>query len=709
VPITLSPSPAPASPGALLARAASAPDEKTAFAPASVGAAIAAAEKTALVFADTDRSIRWANAAFERQTGLTFGEISDTPLETALKRFICDGAVGDGLPANLASGEKLVLTQEAVRKDGLRYWADLTIARIADDAGIPAGYLLTSDDVSNRQAHEEEIRRASAAIMDLDTQFEQAIARAQQLAVDAAMANQAKSAFLAMMSHEIRTPLNGVIGMSTILESSSLDDDQRECLRTIKMSGEALLGVINDTLDYSKIEAGRLDLEAVEFELRGCAEEAADLLASRAFGKKLELVCDLSEDLPRRVIGDPGRLRQVFVNLIGNAVKFTAEGEIVVEGRLESCAEGINTVRFSVRDTGIGIPADKQHRLFKSFSQVDASTTRQYGGTGLGLAISKKIAELMGGTMWVESEAGRGSTFAFTFKVPSGAESAPSAGRVASAVAGKRALVIDDNATSRAVLLRHLRHIDVDAVTVADGAAATALLAAGERFDLALVDYQMPGCDGLTWAQKTAAAGHKSCPFFLLIALGETVADRAIDGIVRKPLRRESLTERVTQALLHGTLTRPAFQARANPVADLGRRQPLRLLLAEDNAVNQVVARRTLARLGYETKIVENGALAVDAALAEDFDVVLMDVQMPECDGFEATRRIRAARGLPDRPWIIALTAGVSSGDRAEATAAGMNDYLAKPLRPEALEAALNQAWTELHATAPLTVALHAP
>ena len=651
---------------------------------------MAQAEKTAIVVADIQGIIQWSNEAFARQSGEASDEIRGRPLETILTGL--DGKPGSAanLVASLANGERFSLAREFAAKAGQTLWVDTVVERICDANGAPAGYILFQEDASLRRMHEQELASASAAIQGLDSQFEQAIERAQQLAVDAAVANQAKSAFLAMMSHEIRTPLNGVLGMASILEATELNDDQRDCLRTIKMSGEALLAVINDTLDFSKIEAGRLELEDVEFDVRACAEEAADLLAARALAKNLELVCDFAENMPRCVRGDPVRLRQIFVNLLSNAVKFTAAGEVVLEGRLENCADGVCTLRFGVRDTGIGIPQDKQHRLFKSFSQVDTSTTRQYGGTGLGLAISKKIAELMGGRMWVESAAGCGSTFAFTMRAPMAAIAVP-APEVS--LAGRRVLVVDDNATSRAVLLRHLRHFQAESVAVADGDAASALLDAGERFDVVLIDYHMPGLDGLAWAKKTAAVGRKVCPFLLLSAVGESFVEDAIDGVFRKPVRRGTFAERITQALEHKKSSHSATAIVDLAVVGTAGRQPLKILLAEDNAVNQAVARHQLARLGYQATMVGNGALAAAAAIDGDFDLVLMDVQMPECDGYEATQRIRTALPGPNRPWIIALTAGVGSADREDARNAGMNDYLSKPLRPEALEAALARAF----------------
>lgn len=655
--------------------------------------AVSTVTTTAMAVADPQRIVEWVNPGFTKQTGYSADEICGQRLETLLKHLSGDPSTALALSNTLDRGEHFVVTLENTMKDGTRYWANVDIEPIRDARGRITAYLLMQDDVSERREHEETMRNANAAMQNLNSEFEKAIERAQLLAMDAAIANQAKSAFLAMMSHEIRTPLNGVIGMTDILESSNLDDEQRECLRTIKMSGEALLSVINDTLDYSKIEAGRLDLEEVEFDLRSCAEEAAELLAGKAFAKKLELICDISDDTPRRIIGDPARLRQIFVNLIGNAVKFTPFGEIALEIRVESRTGDVCTLRLGVRDTGIGIPVEKQHRLFKSFSQVDSSTTRQYGGTGLGLAISMKLAELMGGTMWVESEAGEGSTFFFTIDTRC-VESPSAAASHHTLIAGRRVLVIDDNATSREVLARHVRSFGAEPTCVASAAEADARVAAGDGFDVALVDLHMPDLDGASWARQRAAAG-KQFPILLLNALGEATTDPAIDGAVHKPIKRDLLGERLAQ-LLGGT---KAPVKAAPPSTDLKQtalRNPLRLLMAEDNVVNQTVARHQLSRLGYEAIVVNDGEKALAAVLAGEFDVVLMDVQMPVMDGFEATRRIREALGFTQMPWIIALTAGVSSADREEARHAGMNDYVVKPLRPDVFEDALARAYEEV-------------
>ena len=655
--------------------------------------AIATGTSSALAVADRRRVLEWVNPLFEQQTGYILDEVRGVGLEQFLATLTGNPEVVIALSRALDEGNPFEVTVANNAKDGRCYWVDLKVEPIYEVNGATTGYLILQDDISERREHEETIRRVCAAMQSLNAQFEHAIERAQQLAVEAAVANQAKSAFLAMMSHEIRTPLNGVIGMTGILETTPLDDEQRDCLRMIKMSGEALLAVINDTLDYSKIEAGRLDLEQVEFDLRGCAEEAAELLASKAFAKKLELICDIADDTPRVVIGDPMRLRQIFVNLLGNAVKFTATGEIVLRISVESSTADRCTLGLGVYDTGVGIPTDKQHRLFKSFSQVDSSTTRQYGGTGLGLAISQKLAELMNGKMWVESEAGHGAAFRFTIQTGLPLEKLEERAENP-ALAGRRVLVIDDNATSREILARHLRYFGLQPVCVAGLAEADSRLEAKEHFDLALVDFHLGDGDGVVWARALAQRA-KPFPILLLNVLGETIADTAIDGVVHKPVKRDLLGDRVKRAL--EGVGKPGGRS-APVITDLRRTavaEPLRILLAEDNVVNQNVARHQLARLGYEAVVVSNGIQAVEAMISGEYDVVLMDVQMPDLDGFEATKRIRAA-GFT-RPWIFALTASVSSADRELARTAGMNDYLTKPMRSEALQAALAHAYRELH------------
>jgi len=641
-----------------------------------------------VVITDTRGTIQWVNPEFTRLTGYSLEEaVGKNP--RILKSGRQDQAVYENLWETILSGRAWAGELTNLRKDGQLYIEEMTISPVRSVTGEIANFVAIKRDISERKRIETELVRAKEL---------------------AQVANRAKGEFLANMSHEIRTPMNGIIGMTELALDTHLTEEQHEYLSTVKQSAEALLNVINDVLDFSKIEAGRMDLEATVFSLEELLGETVKFLALRAREKNLELLCDLADDIPPLLSGDPLRLRQILINLVSNAIKFTECGKITVAAELQSASDQKLVVHFQVRDTGAGIAKDKQAYIFQPFSQADSSTTRKHGGTGLGLTISARIVEMMHGRIWVDSEPGRGSTFHFTAEFAESGAALPDVATSSERLKGTSALIVDDDPANREILDRSLRKWDMQPTAAENGPDALREIEAacqrGHPFPLILIDGHMPGMDGFELAERIRSKPDFTGFTVMMLTSGERRGDinrceeLGISAHLVKPIRASELLKAILQALpADQQATRRLAERTEQPETHAGHRA-LRILLAEDNAVNRRLAVRLLEKAGHTVAVAENGSQALAMVQSQRFDLVLMDVQMPEMDGFEATAAIRdfelqTHAHIP----IIAMTAHAMKGDRERCLQVGMDGYIAKPINRDELLAIIVE-----HAAAPQVV-----
>jgi|CXWL01.1.fsa_nt_gi PAS domain S-box-containing protein len=637
---------------------------------------LAAAAPVGIFQADTEGRCLYVNERWSEIAGMSAEEAAGAgwlralhPADRARVRQSWREAVAGRAPFNRR--------YRFLRPDGTETWVLGNAVASLGASGVVNGHIGTVTDVT--ESHQQSL----------------ALERAKS---EAEAAARAKSLFLANMSHEIRTPLNAVIGMTTLLLDTPMSEDQRDFARTIRASGETLLEIINDILDYSKADVGKLEIEQRPFDLRRCLEESLDLVTPRALEKGLNLAYLIEDGTPEALIGDPVRVRQILVNLLANAVKFTHQGEVFVWAQSEPVDEETLRVHFSVKDTGIGIAADQLPRLFESFTQVDASTTRKYGGSGLGLAISQRLAGLMGGSVDVQTEPGHGSVFHFTVLAqlaPAG-EPAEFLQRDAPALRGKRILVVDDNLTNRRILTKLALLWGMLPSSFPSALEALDRVRHGEHFDVAVLDMSMPGFDGIDLANEIRRSRDAAqLPIIMLTSLGQRQtlqAGQAADlaACLSKPIKASQMFSTLV-AVVEGTHGGPSAPAPAQAL-QRAPRQALRVLVAEDNVVNQHVAMRLLQHLGYQPDLAANGRLVLEAVSRRTYDVVLMDIQMPEIDGVQAARQIVRQRGANGLPRIVAMTANAMPGDREIYIEAGMDGYLSKPIDLADLAAVLKQA-----------------
>ena len=628
----------------------------------TVGEAILSADDKGRILSVNNEAVRLWNYEVEELIGQSLDHL-----------FVAPGFFAEA--SEQCAGQETVtyVEAEAIARTGRRFPAEVAL----DYAELDGRriYTLAGRDITDRRLNENRLNEAKEM---------------------AETGNRAKSEFLANMSHEIRTPLNGVIGMTGLLMETELTPLQHDYAETIRASGESLITIINDILDFSKIEAGHFTLGAAPFDVRLCVEGALDVLAPRAMEKRIDMLFLVGEEVPGVIVGDEQRLRQILINLVGNAVKFTSEGEVYLEvnGRAVPPEErdpldGRETLwelTFRVHDTGIGIPHDKMDRLFKIFSQIDGTNTRSFGGTGLGLAISKRLTEMMGGSVWVTSEVGKGSTFMFTIRVPEGAGSRRSiTENIGSKLRGRRLLVVEDNDTGRALLAHHTRRWGMDVTECASGREALGHVEAGAQFDVAVIDFRMPDLDGYDLAHRLRKLpATVDMPIILLRSNAAEESDRRRQGlrsftVLAKPWKPAALQREISSVLdqreVSACIVAPTQLLNPN----MAEQAPVEILVVEDNPTNQQVVIMVLRALGYQPDTAENGRTAIEKLSSHQYDLVLLDLQMPDIDGFEVAQHVRTH--LNYQPVIVALTAGASPEDRQRCIEAGMDDYVLKPFK----------------------------